>query len=167
MKQVLKRFFYVVIGLFVIGYLVGNNEDGSKPSSSEQASQSDSVQTRQSTSVAEAAPVKSNPPPKPVYQTTARKLFNDYDENEVAVDEQLKGKIVAVSGIVQSIDKDFTDSIIISLKTDNEFMPARLDMKDSQKATAISLKKGMKVVIVCERMSRIIGAPSGRNCTFK
>lgn len=103
---------------------------------------------------------------KTVYQTTARKLFNDYDENEVAVDERLKGKIVAVTGIVQSIDKDFTDSIIISLKTDNQFMPARMDMKDSQKAKAMSLKKGKQVVIVCEKMSRLMGAPSGRNCTF-
>jgi len=136
----------------VIGYFAGKNEDKKTSSSSTQANVSTS---------AEASPSQ-----KTVYQTTARKLFNDYDENEVAVDEQLKDKVVAVTGIVQSIDKDFTDSIIISLKTDNQFMPARMDMKDSQKATAMSLKKGKQVVIVCEKMSRIVGAPSGRNCTF-
>ncbi|PIF21779.1 OB-fold protein [Candidatus Pantoea floridensis] len=158
MKKVLKWILYIFVGLMVIGYFAGKNEDGNTSSSSTQSSQS--------ASVAEATPVKASPPQKPVYQTTARKLFNDYEENEVAVDEQLKGKIVAMTGVVQSIDKDFTDSIIISLKTDNEFMPARLEMKDSQKAAAIALKKGKQVVIVCEKMSRIIGAPSGRNCTF-
>ncbi|MCX0116691.1 OB-fold putative lipoprotein, partial [Escherichia coli] len=46
-----------------------------------------------------------------MYNTTARQLFKEYEENEVATDEQLKGKLIAVRGIVQSIDKDFTDSI--------------------------------------------------------
>ena len=158
MKKVLKWILYIFVGLMVIGYFAGKKEDGNTSTNSAQASQS--------TSVANASPAEAPPPQKPVYQTTARKLFNDYDENEVAVDEQLKGKLVAVTGIVQSIDKDFTDSIIINLKTDNQFMPARMDMKDSQKAAAIALKKGKQVVIVCEKMSRLIGAPSGRNCTF-
>ncbi|MRS20747.1 hypothetical protein GJV08_16400 [Enterobacteriaceae bacterium RIT692] len=158
MKKVLKWIFYIFVGLMVIGYFAGKKEDGNTSTSSTQASQS--------TSAANASPAEATPPQKPVYQTTARKLFNDYDENEVAVDEQLKGKLVAVTGIVQSIDKDFTDSIVISLKTDNQFMPARMDMKDSEKATAMGLKKGKQVVIICERMSRVVGSPSGRKCVF-
>lgn len=158
MKKFLKWIFYVFVGLMVIGYFAGKNDDTKTSSSTSQATQSSSLKASED--------AEESPPQKTVYQTTARKLFNDYDENEVAVDEQLKGKIVAVTGIVQSIDKDFTDSIIISLKTDNQFMPARMDMKDSQKATAMSLKKGKQVVIVCEKMSRLMGAPSGRNCTF-
>jgi len=158
MKKLLKWIFYVFVGLMVIGYFAGKNDDTKTSSSTSQASQSSSANASEN--------AEESPPQKPIYQTTARKLFNDYEENEVAVDEQLKGKVVAMTGIVQSIDKDFTDSIIISLKTDNEFMPARLKMKDSQKAAAIALKKGKQVVIVCENMSRIIGAPSGRNCSF-
>jgi len=158
MKKFLKWIFYVFVGLMVIGYFAGKNDDTKTSSSTSQASQSSSANASEN---AEESPTQ-----KPIYQTTARKLFNDYEENEVAVDEQLKGKVVAMTGIVQSIDKDFTDSIIISLKTDNEFMPARLKMKDSQKAAAIALKKGKQVVIMCENMSRIIGAPSGRNCSF-
>jgi len=158
MKKVLKWVLYIFIGLMVIGYFADKKEDGNKSPNSSQSSQS--------LSDANITPVEVEPPKKSIYQTTARKLFNDYDENEVAVDEQIKGKLVAVTGIVQSIDKDFTDSIIISLKTDNEFMPARMDMKDSEKATAMGLKKGKQVLIICERMSRIVGAPSGRKCVF-
>lgn len=153
MKKFFKWVLYIFIGLIVIGYIAGKNEDTNDSSNATQTAQS-----------AEAPqPVK---PKKEVYQTTARKLFNAYDENEVATDEEIKGKLVAVTGIVQSIDKDFTDSIIISLKTDNEFMPARMEVKDSEKSTALTLKKGKQVVIVCERMSRIVGAPSGRSCVF-
>ncbi|EHU9132986.1 hypothetical protein KZW37_002823, partial [Escherichia coli] len=93
-------------------------------------------------------------------------LFKAYDENEVATDEKMKGKLISVKGVVQSIDKDFTDSIIISLRTDNEFMPARMEMEDSEKSAAIALKKGQQVTVICERMSRIVGAPSGRDCVF-
>ncbi len=153
MKKFLKWVLYIFIGLIVIGFLVGKSEEGSKSTDSAQSSPSEE----------RVEPVK---PQKEVYQTTARKLFNAYDENEVATDEEMKGKLVAVTGVVQSIDKDFTDSIIISLKTDNQFMPARLEVKDSEKNTALTLKKGKQVTIVCDRMSRIVGAPSGRNCTF-
>ena len=155
MKKFFRWVFYIIVAFILLGFFLGKD----KNAASDSASQSTSTNA---TDQSEAAPA----PQKPVYQTTARKLFSAYDENEVATDEELKGKLVAVTGIVQSIDKDFTDSIIISLKTDNQFMPARMDMKDSQKAAAMSLKKGKQVVIVCERMSRIIGAPSGRDCTF-
>lgn len=67
--------------------------------------------------------------------------FKAYEENEVATDENMKGKLISVNGVVQSIDKDFTDSIIIGLQTDNQFMPARMEMENSEKATAVALKK--------------------------
>ncbi|WP_147198376.1 hypothetical protein [Pantoea sp. CCBC3-3-1] len=156
MKKFFRWVFYVVVALILIGFFVGKDENASSSGSTSQATSSNSAAQAEATSA----------PQKPVYETTARKLFNAYEENEVATDEALKGKRVAVTGIVQSIDKDFTNSIIISLKTDNQFMAARMEMKDSQKAAAMSLKKGNQVVIVCEKMSRIIGAPSGRDCTF-
>lgn len=156
MKKFFRWVFYIFIGLIVLGYIAGKDEKSNSSTSSSQSA------TTSSASQTEDTPA----PEKAVYQTTARKLFNAYEENEVATDEELKDKLVAVTGIVQSIDKDFTDSIIISLKTDNQFMSARMEMKDSEKAAAMSLKKGKQVVIVCERMSRIVGAPSGRNCKF-
>src|SRR5713101_1568757 len=58
-------------------------------------------------------------PPKRIYKTTTQQLFADYGANEVATDEKIKDKIVEVGGTVDSIDKSFTDSIIISLRTSN------------------------------------------------
>lgn len=42
------------------------------------------------------------------------------------MDEQMKEKLIAVTGIVQSIDKDFTGSVVIHLKKNNQFMPGKL-----------------------------------------
>jgi hypothetical protein len=149
MKKILKWILYIVVALAVIGYFAGDKKDSP---------------ATESTS-SESAPVTSTPA-KEVYKTTASALFKDYDDNEVAADEKMKGKIIEVSGTVQSIDKDFTDSIIVRLKTSNEFLPAIMGIKDSEKSTALALKKGQKVVVTCAGMSRVVGAPSGRNCVF-
>ncbi len=101
-----------------------------------------------------------------IYKTTATELFSDYEENEVNTDEKIKGKIVEISGSVQSIDKDFTDSIIIKIKTSNQFMPAHLRVDDSQKQNAMTLNRGDEVTLRCQKVSRIMGSPSGRDCKF-
>jgi hypothetical protein len=106
------------------------------------------------------------PVPKEVVKISAGQLFAAYEDNEVATDERLKGKIVEVSGTVQAIDKDAFDNILINLKTSNQFMPAHMKMDDGEKAKAIALKKGAKVAIQCQKMIRMIGTPYGSDCQF-
>ena len=67
MKKLLKWILYIFIGLVIIGYFAGNNDKGSNSSYS---------------SDTEAAA-----PQKEIYNTTARQLFKEYEENEVATDE--------------------------------------------------------------------------------
>lgn len=100
------------------------------------------------------------------YETTAKKLFAEYEANEVATDERIGKKPVLISGTVTSIDKDFTNNIIIKLGTSNQFMSAMMRMEDSEKEKAMSLSKGQNVRILCKNMSRLIGSPSGRRCVF-
>ena len=102
-----------------------------------------------------------------IYQTTARQLFVDYEKNEVAADEKIKGKVVEVTGVVQSINKDFTDAIIISLVTPNQFETANLRVDDSQKQIALELTRGAEVTLDCLHMKRWAGSPSGEECKFK
>lgn len=148
MKKLIKWIFYIFVGFMVLGYFASKNGPSSSTKSSGNAEAQETT------------------PKQEVFNTTARQLFKAYDENEVATDEQMKGKLVAVKGVVQSIDKDFTDSIIISLKTDNEFMPARMQVEDSGKDKAMALKKGQQITVICKRMSRVVGSPSGRDCEF-
>lgn len=105
--------------------------------------------------------------PKEVYKTTARQLFKDYDRNEVATDEAMKGKAVAVLGIIQSIDKGFTGSISIKFKTDNQFLPARMSVSDKQKSFISTLKPGDKIEVLCDKMERLVGSPSGSDCVIQ
>lgn len=149
MKKFLKWALYIVIALVVIGYFADDKKDST---------------ANQSTS-SEKASVASTPAQE-VYKTTANALFKDYNDNEVAADEKMKGKVIEVSGTVQSIDKDFTDSIIVRLKTSNEFLPAIMGIRDSEKSAALALKKGQQIVVTCKSMARVVGAPSGRDCVF-
>lgn len=151
MKKFIKWIFYIFIALMVLGYIVGKN---------------DKTEAGATSSSASVADTQESVPQKEVFTTSARQLFKAYEENEVATDENMKGKLIAVKGVVQSIDKDFTDSIIIGLQTDNQFMPARMEMENSEKATAVALKKGQQVTVICKKMIRVMGAPSGRDCLF-
>ena len=153
MKKLLKWIFYIFVVLMIIGYVTSKNDRSSSPSNSPSSSANNSAS-------------QESEPQKKVFKTTARQLFKAYDENEVATDEQMKGMLVSVKGVVQSIDKDFTNSIIVRLQTDNQFMPASMEMNDSEKEKAVSLKKGQQVTVICEKMSRMVGSPSGRSCSF-
>lgn len=101
-----------------------------------------------------------------VYRTTAIALMKMYDENEVAADEKIGGRKVEVKGIVQSIDKDFSGSVVVLLQSGNEFMPARFGMEETEKNKAASLRKGQTVSILCEKMMFFMGSPSGGRCQF-
>lgn len=144
MKKLFKWIGIALLVLFVIGLVSGKKEGGGSGGAGPQASAA----------------------PKPIHSTTAQALFADYEANEVATDERMKGMLVEVTGTVQSIDKDFTDSIVLALQTSNQFMPARMGLNDAEKPKAIQLSKGAKVVVLCERMSRVVGSPSGRNCSL-
>ena len=138
-----------MIGLIVIGTviatIIGVNSNSD-----------DKSQTAQVAAVAR--------PDRPVYKTTARALYRDYEANEVATDQRIGNSVIEVEGVIGSIDKDFADHAVIHLVTDNEFSSAALTLEDSQKSRAGSLSKGGKIVIRCEKMTRIIGSPLGTDC---
>ena len=103
---------------------------------------------------------------KEVYKTTAQQLYKDYEANEVAADEKMKGKLIEISGTVDSIDKDAFDNIVVHLKTGDAFSAAMVGMKDSEKQKAIALKKGAKITATCESSSRVMGSPALQKCVL-
>lgn len=111
-------------------------------------------------------PAKGRPAAAPAVQVEARKLFDDYQSNEVAADELYKGKELLVRGKVESIDKDFMGDIIVRLQTSNQFMSAMASMEDSEKGRAARLAKGQSVAVRCTGRGIVIGTPSLGDCTF-
>lgn len=101
------------------------------------------------------------------FKTSADDLFEMYDENEVAADDKIGKRPVEVTGVVQSIDKNFTDTVIVKLQTSNQFMSVRLTMEDTERSKAAKLRKKQTITIICERMALVMGSPVGSACRFK
>jgi hypothetical protein len=140
----MKSLIQVIVALAVVGYFIGYFN---------------TKETAVSSNVRDAAPTE-------IVQVTAESLFNAYDNNELATDIALKGKIVEVTGRVQSINKDFLDKMYVSLVTRNQFMSARMHVISSQEAEIAVLRKGQIVVFRCKKMTRMVGSPSGSDCTL-
>ena len=156
MKKLLKWVGISFGGLAVLMILVGVFA-GKKPAS-EAASAAQPV--------ADAAPAPVAPAPVAV-AVTAGALYDAYDSNEVAADQKYKGKLLAISGTVQSIDKDVLDNIIVTLKTKNEFMAVRAYLNKEHEPLAASLGKGQKISWTCTGDGKMIGSPVIRDCSPK
>ena len=85
----------------------------------------------------------------PEVTISAQQLVLAYEANEVAADEKYNGKVIAVSGVVEEIGKDFTDSIYVSLSSgdDSLWTSVHCSFGDSHKSAAAGLSKGEYVTI--------------------
>jgi hypothetical protein len=106
------------------------------------------------------------PPQKEIVRATAQELFDAYESNEVATDIRLKGKIIEISGSVQSIDKSVFDSMFVSLQTRNQFMPTKVQPNKQDESKIAGLRRGQQVVFQCQRIKRWVGSPMGEDCVL-
>jgi putative nucleic acid binding protein len=83
--------------------------------------------------------------------TTAPDLINDYKANEIAADQRYKGRVVQVSGAVDSIGKDIMDSMYLTLSSGEEFglTSVQCFFNDSAGASLARLQKGERVTVIC------------------
>jgi len=80
-------------------------------------------------------------------QVTATEYDKKYHDNEVAADNVYKDKKVAITGTVESINKDMLDDVYIQLTGGGEIsMGVQCHLTDAQKAATI--KKGSEITIV-------------------
>lgn len=97
----------------------------------------------------------------------AHTLWADYDANEVAADNKYKGKHLVVHGVVQSITKDFTNAIVVQLRSPNEFSPVAAYVRKSQAEHAANLRKREEVYMACKCDGSTMGSPVLTDCVFK
>jgi hypothetical protein len=128
-KKSQKRMRNFLIGLAIVGgcvYMVGKSPDnkGAQPGSVQQASE---------------APIK----------VPADRLIAAYKSNEVAADNQYKGKLVETVGIVGDVKKDILDQIYVTLGTGAQFeLPTvQCFFSDEYASKAAALKKGQRLTI--------------------
>lgn len=150
-----RRFWWLwIVAALVIIYAIGSSSGGDKTTSANPSSNQAAAPAADSVAV----PAEPTPAPTavPAIDITAAKLYKAYDENELAADDNYKGKILRVSGKVGSIDQDMFNSLYVTLDTgDYNIFSVQCYFSDSERQKLTSLKKGGKATIVgrCEGWS--------------
>jgi hypothetical protein len=114
-------------------------------------------------SVAEAPALKIDP----VIDVDAFTLWRDYDANEVAADNAYRRKRLAVTGVVDSIEKTVFDTAYLQLRAPNPYQSTTAHMERRSLEQVAALSKGMRVTLLCTGNGRTLGSPSLADCTFK
>ncbi|WP_201604217.1 OB-fold protein [Psychrobacter immobilis] len=143
MKKIVKWIVIILVVLFVIGLIFSGDDEGSVSSTT------DTVSTET------AIPV------------TATELYNAYDSNEVGADKQYKGKLLQISGTIESIDSGISDQAVLQLGTGEMFMSVSAEGDDNFTDTASTLSKGQQVNLLCRGAGEVIGMPFVDECVFQ
>jgi hypothetical protein len=93
----------------------------------------------------------------------ARTLHAAYSANEVAADQQYKGKLLRVSGTVEAIDSGLGDEPNVRLSA-GDFDSVLV--KGLPAATAAGLAKGQQITVVCKGGGEVIGSPVLDECAI-
>ena len=83
---------------------------------------------------------------KPNLIVSARKLYEEYNANEIAADEKYKGKIIQVTGIIRDIGNDIMDNAYITLIGDQYFGDIQCYFRE--KSIVAGLSKGNRIIVM-------------------
>ena len=125
----------VIVGLAVIGALFGSNAPSSSTSSD---SSSTAVKSSQSAPVQEA-------PDEKIISISAQQLDAEYEQNQVAADNNYKDKKVVVTGTVRDIGKDIVDDSYVTLAAGG--LGVRCVFEKSEQSKLAQLSKGDTVTV--------------------
>jgi hypothetical protein len=98
---------------------------------------------------------------QPEVTVTAKELQSEYKANEARADARFKGKVIKVSGRVESIDSDLMDDPVVHLAS-GELLGVSLH--GLPKDVAISLNKGDSVTFICVGGGEVVGSPRLDDC---
>jgi hypothetical protein len=134
----------VVVALMVVGAMVGGGGEGG-------------------TSTAQSAA----DPATPAIEVTSVDLAKAFEANEVAAKQTYGASPLIVSGTVVGITLDFMDKPVVQLPGVNEFMPVQASFEGDATAATAQLSKGQKIVLRCEELTEVVGAPMLSGCTIQ
>lgn len=100
------------------------------------------------------------------YVISANALYKAYDDNSVAADSKYEGKIVKVSGHIQSIGKDIADTAYLVIGGEGYLDGVQCMLPEGQEGLVGSLSKGQYVTLKGEVSGQVVGNVIVRNCSF-
>lgn len=93
------------------------------------------------------APEKPAAPAEIAIKITASNLMKAYSTNEIAADNQYKGKLLDVTGKVSTISKGLLDGMYVNLKTDDVISTIQCFLNDDQGEKAAKLVPDQQIEI--------------------
>jgi tRNA_anti-like len=99
---------------------------------------------------------------------TAAALYLAYDANEVGADTLYRDRLVDVTGVVDSIAKDFMDYPSVRLRTGNSFMKVHAQFDKGRHDGALSgLNPGQTITVRCTGDGLTLGSPMLKDCSIR
>ncbi len=102
----------------------------------------------------------------PDYVLSANTLFREYDKNSVAADAKYEDKIVVVSGTVQDIGKDITDTAYLVIGGSGFLDGVQCTLPRGQEGLVARVTKGQYVTLKGKVSGQIMGNVLVNNCSF-
>jgi hypothetical protein len=145
-KAKVISFAWLIFSLAIIGAQDGTNNSGSSSRS--------------------ALPAKAAP--EQVVQVNIRTILAAYENNEVGADNQYKGKLIEVTGIVGDIKKDIMDNLYVTLGTGAQFEIPQIQafFDDSMNNQLGQLRKRQQLTVVC-RVNGLMMNVLAKDCVIK
>jgi len=140
---------FVWLAVFLVGVASSERTAPQAPATSSSQSQSD----------------KTAEPPAPVLEVSAQQLAQAYDRNTVAADQQFKGKLFKVTGVVDSINTDLFGKPYVTLRGGvNQFMEPQFKLDSDHRNYAAGLQQGLHITLVCRGHGDVAKTPMSDEC---
>ena len=102
----------------------------------------------------------------PDFVLSANTLYREYERNSVAADAKYEDKIVKVSGIVQSIGKDITDTAYLVIGGTGFLDGVQCMLPGGQESAVANVREGQFVTLKGKVSGEMMGTVIVRNCSF-
>ena len=102
----------------------------------------------------------------PDFVLSANTLYKEYERNSVAADAKYEDKIVKVSGTVQSIGKDITDTAYLVIGGTGFLDGVQCMMPGGQESAVANVREGQFVTLKGKVSGEMMGTVIVRNCSF-
>ncbi len=156
MKMLFKLVF-VLVAVCILGYAISGGGNGrsstTKPTTAPgglATSKGAGESTNSSTSIPVRQAIGEPARPTNIPVSSATAVYSEYEANEVKADEEMKDRLMAVSGVVERIAKDFSGKPYVILKGSDLFGVQCFFDDPDQTRTLSSLTVGQIVTIAGE-----------------
>lgn len=142
-----RKWLWIIVGVVVLLIIIGSlggNDDGTSAGGDSATAE----------------------PAAPPVEVTSRQLARDFADNEVAAKAKYDGKVLAVTGTIQSIELDFADDPVVILDGTDEFTSVHAGFDKSEVEQTSTLKKGQKLTVTCSEINEVMGSPMLGDCSF-